>query len=316
MGGLEFYTAEEFNEKFLKPSDEPWYRLTNESETHNGFTYQTGVNVNTEEFDPQQDYGGGLYFASKSQIKFWFSYYDKLNLYKRRVLSICPGSSVTVDSCEGQAKTHSYVLGEREDILEGMTPEEIDAILINEKGSHATFYYCMLPLSMRTDRIRDLFVDNSPNGLFQLEIEHRSFTRCSRALQKWGASACRPTTHSYLQIGNAGTDVGTSDDYEMIPDHFWGQGLFEEAINGKTQFPKKFISQLFTSVPIRHRSSALIKLAVHKSSMVVDHLDVEHFTYEFCTFVLKSHPTSFSSLKLNLLSFADVQSLNILAVSL
>ncbi len=312
MSGLEFYTAEEFNEKFLKPSDEPWYRLTNESETHNDFVYKTGVNTNTEEFDPEQEYGGGLYFASKSQIRYWFSYHNKFNRYKRRVLSICAGSSVTVDSADNQAKTHSYVLGEREEILEGMTQEEIDSILINEKGSHATFYYCMLPMSMRTDRIRDLFVDHHFNGLYQLEKEHRTFARCCRAIKKYGDIATQQYPKDYPEIGNA----GILDQSEVIPDHFWGQELFEVSIKLETKYPKTFILDLFLAVPVRYRTQRVINLAVRKSHRVLDQLEPEHFTKELCIHAITHHPNSFSSLKLDLLSFDQASSVAFQAVSL
>ena len=54
----------------------PFYKILREDLTHNGFTYQAGLNVDTEPFEPQERCYGGLYFSDLEHIAQYFAYGD------------------------------------------------------------------------------------------------------------------------------------------------------------------------------------------------------------------------------------------------
>ena len=48
-----------------------FYKITNESETHNGMQYKTGLNVDIQQFNPKGDCkSGGIYFSREDILAF------------------------------------------------------------------------------------------------------------------------------------------------------------------------------------------------------------------------------------------------------
>lgn len=65
-------TGRQFNQQF---EGKIFAKLTNESENHYGFQYQTGLNIDHVPFNPQGEcQPGGLYFFSLNQLPFWLDY--------------------------------------------------------------------------------------------------------------------------------------------------------------------------------------------------------------------------------------------------
>jgi hypothetical protein len=76
-------TGSEFKAKYSKTK---FYKLTNESEIHNGFHYVDGLNIDTLKFNPSgQCSSGGLYFTELNKIGMWISYRDQNLTYIREV---------------------------------------------------------------------------------------------------------------------------------------------------------------------------------------------------------------------------------------
>ena len=76
-------TGFEFKAKY---SNTKFYKLTNESEIHNGFHYVDGLNIDTEKFNPSdQCSSGGLYFTELNKIAMWISYGGENMTYVREV---------------------------------------------------------------------------------------------------------------------------------------------------------------------------------------------------------------------------------------
>ena len=61
-----------------------FFRLTNETENHNGFQYKTGINRDTVEFNPSGECkAGGLYFFSKEQLKYCYIYASNVKFVRK-----------------------------------------------------------------------------------------------------------------------------------------------------------------------------------------------------------------------------------------
>lgn len=115
---MTLYTALEFNEKF---KDKLFIKLTNESENHRCFQYQTGLNTDIIPFNPTGKYqAGGLYFCELNKLGEWINYvtinlegkYD--SMFYVRFVKIPHGAEVyeEIDSF----KSDQLILGERQKI--------------------------------------------------------------------------------------------------------------------------------------------------------------------------------------------------------
>lgn len=87
----------------------PMIRLTNETENHNGFQYNTGLNVDTKQFVPNEKCGpGGLYFCHLKDIFDWIESGD--NVYIRLVTI---PDDARVYTGYSKFKTDKLILSER-----------------------------------------------------------------------------------------------------------------------------------------------------------------------------------------------------------
>ncbi len=74
------YSGKEFNEI---NKNKKFYKIINEYEIHYGFKYKDGLNIDTNIFNPTNEYGkGGLYFTDLNNI----IYYFKCGIYIREVI--------------------------------------------------------------------------------------------------------------------------------------------------------------------------------------------------------------------------------------
>lgn len=76
------YTGKEFNDLTKECN---FVRLTIEGEKHNGFQYQTGLNVDTEKFNPASE-KGGLYFCEISQFCYFLEYISMLEKKRCKIM--------------------------------------------------------------------------------------------------------------------------------------------------------------------------------------------------------------------------------------
>ena len=102
------YTGKEF--KKLCPHT--LYRITNEDEIHNGFQYNTGLNVDTLPFNPTESCkSGGMYFFDRTQIKDYKKY--AMMAYWIRQVIILEDEDSLVYVEEGKYKTNKFILNDR-----------------------------------------------------------------------------------------------------------------------------------------------------------------------------------------------------------
>ena len=86
-------------------------KLTNETEKHNDFTFETGLNVDTIPFNPNdQCEPGGMYFTNKSNIPKWL-YYSLSKMCWVRYVSFPDDAQVYIE--ENKCKSDKFYLGER-----------------------------------------------------------------------------------------------------------------------------------------------------------------------------------------------------------
>lgn len=102
------YSGAEFNRLYPHPC----VKLTNPSETHNGYVYADGLNLlGRRQFSPHGSCStGGLYFCDQRSIPAWILYGNTMTLYYRAV-SIPNDARVYVE--HDKFKTDALVLGER-----------------------------------------------------------------------------------------------------------------------------------------------------------------------------------------------------------
>ena len=93
-------TGSEFKAKYLKTK---FYKLTNESEIHNGFHYMDGLNIDTQNFNPSEQCSKcGLYFTELNKIDTWISNRRENIKYVREV-EILDDSLVYIEENEFKA---------------------------------------------------------------------------------------------------------------------------------------------------------------------------------------------------------------------
>ena len=88
-----------------------FYRLLNDAENHRGFQYKTGINIDTNEFNPSGSCEkGGLYFFDESQLINYSEY--TYNCVWIREVTFLPDSRIYCE--KGKYKTDKFILSERQ----------------------------------------------------------------------------------------------------------------------------------------------------------------------------------------------------------
>ena len=82
-------------------------KLTNESENHNNYQFQTGLNVDSIPFYPQAEcQPGGIYFCSIEKMSMWLDYGYKPMIYARLV-TIPDDAQIYTET--NKFKAHAFV---------------------------------------------------------------------------------------------------------------------------------------------------------------------------------------------------------------
>lgn len=71
VNGYDEMSGKEFNEMY---PDADLIKLTNIDEIHNGFAFNDGLNIDTEEFVPKICLGGGFHFVERQYACRWIHY--------------------------------------------------------------------------------------------------------------------------------------------------------------------------------------------------------------------------------------------------
>ena len=72
-----------FNQQYL---NKKFVKLTNQLENHNGYQFQTGLNIDSIPFNPQGKCNpGGIYFCLFEDLQLWLNYIDQEMFYIRLV---------------------------------------------------------------------------------------------------------------------------------------------------------------------------------------------------------------------------------------
>jgi hypothetical protein len=116
-------TGREFNKQY--PST-VFVKLTNETEIHNGFQFKTGMNVDTEKFDPTSECKGGIYFCELRKFTKWLNYAATICV-NYRVVSIPDDAKIYIE--KDKFKANKIILSEKKEI---MSHEKMRILAIRE----------------------------------------------------------------------------------------------------------------------------------------------------------------------------------------
>ena len=105
------FNGKQFNHKY---QGQTFIKLTKQSEIHNRYQFQTGLNIDPIPFNPSgQCQPGGIYFCQINQLSLWLDYSDSRMFYVRSV-TIPDDAQVWVET--NKFKTDRMILGERMEI--------------------------------------------------------------------------------------------------------------------------------------------------------------------------------------------------------
>ena len=104
-------SGKDFNQRY---QTDKFVKLTNELENHNGYQFETGLNIDSIPFNPSGECGtGGIYFCSREKMSMWLNYGYKPMIYVRWV-SIPDDAVVYIE--EDKFKADRMILSERQKI--------------------------------------------------------------------------------------------------------------------------------------------------------------------------------------------------------
>jgi hypothetical protein len=175
-------SPQEFREAF---PNQKCYKLTNELENHYGFQYKTGLNVDTNPFNPTGDSKeGGLYFFKEDQLIYYKKYTNSIE-WIREVVSFPEDAKIYVE--ENKFKADKFILGEREEFNENKFPmnlltPELCEIAVSKYGETLKF----VPIELRTPKLCKIAVSKSSWVLQYVPDSLKTEEMCKIALKNYG----------------------------------------------------------------------------------------------------------------------------------
>ena len=86
-------------------------KLTNKLENHNGYQFQTGLNIDSNEFNPSGEcQRGGIYFCLWEKLSMWLNY-SRSPMFYARLVTIPDDAKVWIE--KDKFKTDRLILGDR-----------------------------------------------------------------------------------------------------------------------------------------------------------------------------------------------------------
>ena len=106
-------TGQQLNQQY---PEKVFVKLTNQLENHNGYQFQTGLNIDSIPFNPSGEcQPGGIYFCLLEKIHIWLNYNDDQMIYAR-VVTIPDDALVWVE--REKFKADRIILSERQKIVD------------------------------------------------------------------------------------------------------------------------------------------------------------------------------------------------------
>jgi hypothetical protein len=168
-------TGEQFNKEY---KDYKFVKLTKETEIHNGFQFQTGLNIDHVKFNPAGSCSpGGIYFTDYNKYILWLSYGNK-SMYWMRGVHVPNDAQVYVE--KNKFKADKIILDERRPIGELIDWSDNDMCKIAVQQNGLALQY----VKNQTDEICKLAVQQNSDALHY--VKNQTDEICKLAVQKYG----------------------------------------------------------------------------------------------------------------------------------
>jgi hypothetical protein len=167
-------SGREFNSIF---KGRMFVKLTNDKEVHNGFKYETGLNVDNVPFNPTGECkAGGIYFCELEMVGVWLKYRGMQMVYLRNV-DVPNEANVYVENYK--YKADRLILGQRELICDVIGQQK--CMIAIEKGSLSLQH---VDKQMQTEIICLLAVKR--DGMSLKYVQEQTESICLAAVRKNG----------------------------------------------------------------------------------------------------------------------------------
>lgn len=255
------------------PTEFTFYKLTRKDETHFGFQYKTGLNVDTVPFNPKGScLPGGLYFTSLNKLPVWIS----KDIEFVREVEILDDSLIYanwIDDLKSvtKFKADKFILKERQ-LLIDMPQWEDEAyctLAVTHQGNN--LLYC----KVLNDEIYWAALRKNPRSLAHIHKDAQTYDMCEYAVTK-----CPPMLRHVNEMFktqtlclNAYAQYTTFSIAPYIPPEFFEDAVFIQNVvytNANT----------FVTLPEHCRTNELALIAVSKNGCLIRHVIQQ--TKELC----------------------------------
>jgi hypothetical protein len=236
-------------------------KLTNETENHNGFQFQTGLNIDTKEFKPNGHCSaGGIYFCSKKNMLKWIKYSKTVCVNYRSVL-IPDDAKIYTE--KGKFKTDKIILSEKKHIW---SDNKLCKKIVNYNPK--LFKYCI----NQTDKLCKLAI--TKNAYTFRHVKDKTYEMSKFAVSKDGRA---------IQFIDNQTD-------ELCKMAVTQNLLSLVYIKNQTDELCKYAISLDPVIisAVKNQTYELCKFALEKSPYVLEY--IENQTDEICKFAVQNEP--------------------------
>jgi hypothetical protein len=174
MRGL---SGKEFNEKY---KDVEFVKILRNHDTHHGFVYKNGLNVDTISFHPQGDcLSGGVSFTERNKMFYWF--YEGDSVCKVKI----PDDALVYEE-EYKYKTDKFILDKKNKIefqdLPELQNEEMCKLAVQQNGNVLEY----VKPEFKTEEICRLAIKKYGCALRYVKPEFQTEEMCKLAVQQNG----------------------------------------------------------------------------------------------------------------------------------
>ena len=146
-----------------------FYKLTTETENHNGFKFKDGLNTDIHPINTNNCSEGGLYFTDENNISRWMWYGNKIMKWIREV-EILNDSLIFVEN--DKYKTDKFILKQKKYLYED---EEICNSAVQQNGNSLKY------VKNQTEELCKIAVQQNGNSLKY--VENQTEEICKLAVQ-------------------------------------------------------------------------------------------------------------------------------------
>src|SRR5579872_410359 len=289
-------------------------KLTNETENHNGFQFQDGVNVDNVPFNPSgQCSKGGIYFIDSTAINRWRSYSNVGKMIYIRNVSIPDDARVYIE--EEKFKTNKIILGPKmiiENYLEdpyyledpenlcfvkykkseyGSIRPYIDESLINE--DILTKEICMIAvrrwyfaLSHIPEHMRDIDIcteafKQNIYALHYIPTDLKTKEICISALEKDHNLIKHIPEHLLTEDMYLRAILTNGESLKYVPNHMKDKNMCLIALNT--------YARAIEYIPETILDKEICIVALEKSTYIISYIPDRLMDKEMCMFVINKH---------------------------